>query len=76
MCLTYLFCIKPRLSKSKDPAKYTAVGVPPMPMRQNSRGEYVREKPWHSGGIKGTEILARAVSDSVVKRSSQIARNR
>jgi hypothetical protein len=45
-----------------------------MPMRQNSRGEYTREKPWHSGGIKAATIIDRAVSHLFFARSSNAGR--
>lgn len=60
MCLSHIF--KKRRAKSLDPEKFQTTAIPPMPMRQNSRGEYTRDNPWRSGGVKGAEILSRAVS--------------
>ena len=63
MCLPNLFKRCPD-HHSSDPSKQSSDAIPPMPLHKNSDGEYVREKPWHSGGVKGSTILTRAVSHS------------
>ena len=75
MCFTYLpkKWSKKRASRGAaktDPTTQTTPAIPPMPMRQNSRGEYVRETPWHSGGMKAATILDRAVSHPSQESSS------
>ena len=48
--------------RRSPPTNTGTTAIPPLPLHLNSRDEYTREKPWHSGGTSGRKILARAVS--------------
>lgn len=47
----------PRKPSDEDPTAYTTTAIPPMPFRRNSKGEYIRDKPWKSGGLKGKHVV-------------------
>lgn len=62
MCLTYFVTkhLKKRRA-AKDPLEYESSAIPPMPMQQNANGEYVREKPWRSGGLRESDVVGSVV---------------
>ncbi|KAF2703537.1 hypothetical protein K504DRAFT_180242 [Pleomassaria siparia CBS 279.74] len=57
MCIIFLFH---RCRANRNPAKFTTGAIPPMPTNTNENGEYMREKPWVSGGIRNGECLGEA----------------
>ena len=61
MCITYYLVRRDR--KKRDAAKSQSSqpypsdnGLPPATMQRNENGEYVREKPWQAGGVRGGDV--------------------